>query len=160
MALASSLLAVFALAGCGSSSTGAVDPLTGTWSNATCFGTASTPPDITSCTVSLTFTASLDVSLTATWLSMPATAVYPGCTTTQVVTGQKWSTRSGTDMEVLTVTGAGSATTARAGCVNMTDNQTATPTTDISIDSGDTGYQLEDGTLTILSSNIAGTYKQ
>jgi hypothetical protein len=160
MTLASSLVALFALAGCGSTTTAAVDPLTGTWSNTTCFGTTSTPPDISSCTVSLAFTASLDVSLTATWLSMPATAVYPGCTTTQEVTGQRWSTRSGAGREILTVTGTGSATTARTGCVNMTDDLMATPTTEISIGSGDTGYQIENGVLTVLSNDIAGTYSQ
>jgi hypothetical protein len=159
MALASSFVALFALAGCGSTSA-PVDPLTGAWSNATCFGSTSTPSDIASCKVTLDFTASLDVSLTATWLYMPATATYPGCTTTKLVTGQQWSTRSGVDMEILTVTGAGSATTERTGCVNATDDLMATPTTDISIGSGDTGYQLGNGVLTVLTNDIAGTYKQ
>jgi hypothetical protein len=39
MVLDSSLVALLGLAGCGSSSTAAVDPLTGTWSNASGFGT-------------------------------------------------------------------------------------------------------------------------
>jgi hypothetical protein len=151
------LAAAFALTGCGT--TAAVDPLTGTWSNVTCFGTASTPPTDTSCTVALTFTSSLDVSLTATWLSMPATATYPGCTTTEEVTGQQWSTQTGENHEILTVTGVGAATMERTGCVNMTDDRMATPVTDISIDSGETDYQLSNGTLTVLSGNLAGTYK-
>jgi hypothetical protein len=152
------LLAVIAVAGCGSSA--AEDPLTGTWSNTTCYGTTSTPADISSCTVALTFTAGLDISLQATWLSMPATATHPGCTTTELVTGQTWSTMSGdNDMQVFTVSGAGTSTTARTGCVNMTDDLMPTPTTDISITEGDTDYQLSSGSLTVLAGPLAGTYQ-
>jgi hypothetical protein len=157
------LAAAFALTGCGTSAppadTAPMAPLAGTWSNATCFGTASTPSTDTSCTVALTFTSSLDVSLTATWLSMPATATYPGCTTTKEVTGQRWSTQAGENDEILTVTGVGAATMERTGCVNMTDDLMATPVTDISIESGQTDYQLSNGTLTVLSGDLAGTYE-
>jgi hypothetical protein len=152
-----SLLALFALAGC---NTAAQDPLTGTWTNTTCFGSTSTPADISSCSVALSFTSGLDVSLTATWLSMPATAQYPGCTTTKRVTGQQWSTQSGQEGEILTVTGDGTATTARSGCVNATDDLAAMPVTGISIESGNTDYQISNGILTVTSGNLTGTYKK
>jgi hypothetical protein len=156
MTSGSVLVALLALAGC---SGAPQDPLTGTWSNASCFGASSTPADISSCTVELTFTASLDVSLQATWLSMPATAVLPGCTTTKLVTGQTWSTRSGVNMEIFTVAGTGMSTTERTGCVHATDDQMPTPVTDISIDEGDTDYQLAGGSLTVLQGDLSGTYE-
>jgi len=160
IASASSLVLTLALAGCGSSTAPApMDPLTGAWTNATCFGSTSMAPDISSCSVTLTFTSSLDLSLTAAWLSRPATASYPGCTTTKRVTGQRWSTRVVRGMDVFTVTGTGTSTVERTGCVNATDDLGATPVTDISIDSGDIGYLLSNNELTVLSSNVAGTYQ-
>jgi hypothetical protein len=149
-------LGALALSGCGSAA--GTDPLTGTWSNATCFGTTSTPADIESCSVALSFGADLNVELTATWISMPATAMYPGCTTTKLVTGQQWSTDDVMPTSTLDVTGTGASTVQRTGCVNGSDDLSATPTSDISIPSGDTRYQIVDGKLTVLSGDIAGTY--
>jgi hypothetical protein len=158
MALGLSLgcLAVLAGAGCGGS--GPDDPLTGTWRNTTCFGSSSTPPDIAKCTVALTFTDDLDVELTAEWMSLPATSMYPRCTTTRRVTGQQWSTKHASTSETLAVTGNGTSTIERADCINEEDNMTAKPTEDISIPSGDTKYQISNGKLTILSGDLAGTY--
>ena len=158
MFLGLSLGGALALTGCNGIGGSASDPLTGTWSNATCFGSTSTPTSIASCSVALTFTADLDVSLTATWLSMPATAMYPGCTTTEQVTGQQWSTNDAMPTETLAVTGTGTATKERTGCVDSADDMASTPTSDISIPSGDTQYQIVGSELTILSGDIAGTY--
>ena len=155
LTLSLSLGSMLALVGCGGSTP---DPMSGTWSNATCFGSSVTPPDIEKCAVALTFTDELDVELKADWMSLAATATYPGCTTTRRVTGQRWSTEHATDSETLTVTGSGKATIERSGCVNMGDNLAATNTSDISIPAGDTEYQISDDTLTILSGNLSGTY--
>lgn len=152
MALGLSLGSVLAVTGCGSS--GADDPLAGTWRNTACFGSESTPADIAGCTVELTFTNDLDIELKAEWMSRPATLTHPGCTTTKRVTGQQWST----DSRMLAVTGHGEATIERADCVNMEDDMTATSTSDISIPSGDTKYQISNDKLTILSRSLAGTY--
>jgi hypothetical protein len=157
-ALGLSIVAALALGGC--MSNGPNDPLTGTWSNTTCFGSTSTPPDIAKCSVALTFTPALTIELDAQWISLPATATYPRCTIARQVTGQHWSTEQATSSETLTVTGSGKATLARANCVNMADNLTAMPTTDISIPSGATEYQISNGKLTILSGDLAGTYSQ
>lgn len=152
MALGLSLGFVLAMTGCGSS--GADDPLAGTWSNTACFGSESAPADIAGCTVALTFTNDLDIELKAEWMSRPATLTHPGCTTTKRVTGQQWST----DGETLAVTGSGSATIERADCVNMEDNMTTTSTSEISIPSGDTKYQISNKQLTILTRGLAGKY--
>ena len=157
MVLGLSLVGALALAGCGSTGS-AVDPLTGTWSNATCFGSTSAPSDIASCSVALSFTADLNFELTAAWVSMPATSMYPGCTTTKRVTGQQWSTDGATPTGTLDVAGAGTATVERSGCVNSVDDLQAMPATDISIRPGNMQYQIVDGKLTILSSDLAGSY--
>src|SRR5580698_6334395 len=104
MFLGLSLGGALALTGCNGIGGGTTDPLTGTWSNATCFGSTSTPSSIASCSVSLAFTADLDVSLTATCLSMAETAMYPGFTTTKQVTGQQWSINDAMPTETLAVT--------------------------------------------------------
>lgn len=148
-----SLLTLFAASGCRSS-----DPLSGTWSNDTCFGSESTPDDIESCGVSLKFTDSLEVSLEAEWVSLPATATYPGCITTRSVTGQTWSTTEEADFDVLHIEGSGSATVERNGCVYSEDDLDATDTSDISIPSGDIDYQISDGVLTILTGDLQGAY--
>lgn len=151
MALGLSLGFVFAVTGCAG---GGDDPLTGTWKNKACFGSESAPADIKECTVTLTFTDDLDIELAAEWMSRPATLTNPGCTTTKRVTGQQWST----DSETLAVTGSGHSTIERANCVNMEDNMMAKATTEISIPSGDTKYQISNNQLTILSRGLAGTY--
>lgn len=148
------LTALVTTTGCASS-----DPLAGTWSNATCFGMDATPADIESCAVTLTFTDALDVELQPDWVSLPATANYPGCTTTKLITGQTWSTRHASTLEVLTVSGNGSATVERTGCVNATDDMAATATATISLSPGDSNHQLTDGSLTFLTGDLVGTYQ-
>lgn len=149
-----SLVSLLVASGCSSS-----DPLSGTWSNDTCFGSDAMPDDIESCEVALTFTDELDVSLAAEWVSLPATADYPGCITTKIVTGQSWSTDAGDNFDVLTIEGSGAATIERAGCVNADDDMDPQATTDISIPSGDIHYQISDGVLTILTSALQGAYE-
>jgi hypothetical protein len=146
---------VLALAGCGGTDD---DPLSGTWSNTACFGSESTPADISRCTTALTFTTDLGVEFKAEWFSLPATAMYPRCTTTRQVTGQTWSTEAVASADTLTVTGSGRATIARANCVNMTDDLLATTTADIAIPTGDISYQINNRTLSIMSGTLTGTY--
>ena len=151
--LSLSLLTLLASAGCRSS-----DPLAGTWKNDTCFGSDSTPADIESCEVALTFTDGLEVSLAAEWVSLPATATYPGCITTRRVEGQTWSTKADGSADVLDIAGVGSATIERRGCVNAEDDLDPSETTGISIPSEQIDYQISDNVLTILTSTLAGTY--
>ncbi len=139
-----------ALPACG----GGDDPLSGSWSNTSCFGSSTTPPEVEKCTTTLNFTTDLDIELRAEWLSLPATATTPGCTTTKEVTGQTWST----DSAAFTVSGSGTATIERTGCVNDTDNLGSAPTTGIAIPAGDTRYEISNDTLTILSGTLAGAY--
>jgi hypothetical protein len=140
------------LPACGSS--GADDPLTGSWSNTSCFGSSTIPADVDKCTTTLTFTTGLDIELRAEWFSKPATATNPGCTTTRQVVGQQWST----DSTTFTVTGSGTSTVERTKCVNETDNMAPVPTTDIAIPSGGTRYEISNGTLSILSGDLSGSY--
>jgi hypothetical protein len=145
---------LFAIAGCGTDA--ADDPLAGTWSNDTCFGTSSKPADVESCTTELSFSNDLDVELEATWISLAATATYPGCTTTKLVTGQQWSTDHAKD--TFTVDGGGESTVERSNCVNSEDDLSSTATTDISIPSGATTYTLSGDTLTVQSGTLKGVY--
>jgi hypothetical protein len=147
------LLFAFAT-GCASS-----DPLAGTWSNATCYGSDSTPEDVENCSTALTFTDELEVELRAEWTSLPATANYPGCITTKLVTGMTWSTARSGDHEVLTVEGTGVATMGRSGCVNATDDLEPSTTSTIDLPSGDIDYQITDGALTILTGDLVGIYE-
>lgn len=148
-----SLVSLLAFSGCRSS-----DPLAGTWSNETCYGSTSTPEDIESCEVALTFTDGLEMSLRAEWVSLPATANFPGCITTQEVTGKDWSTRPESDFDVLTVKGHGTATMERRGCVRPEDDLDETETSQIKLPSGEINYQITDGVLTILTTELEGTY--
>jgi azurin len=154
IALGFSLVSGLALAGCGNGVSD--DPLAGTWSNNECFGSASEPADIESCSSELTFTNELDVELRADWISLAATATHPGCTTTKRVTGQQWSAEHAAD--TFTVTGNGAATMERTDCVNKDDDIAAATTTDISIPSGDTKYAISGDTLTVQSGSLKGTY--
>jgi hypothetical protein len=149
-----SLVSLLAVAGCGSSADD--DPLAGTWGNSTCFGEASKPADVESCSTELTFGDDLTVELMAEQVSLAATATNPGCTTTRRVTGQEWSTdhAAGT----FTVTGNAAATIERSGCVNDADNMDATATSDIDLPGGDTRYTLSDDTLSVSSGALQGTY--
>lgn len=155
----SSLVAiVLSMTGCGIGDSS--DDLAGTWSNTTCYGSTSTPADIEECSVSLTFTDALTMELQADWLSLPATAEHPGCTTTKLVTGHTWSTLEEKDYDVLAVAGEGTSTIERSGCVYDEDNMDPTGTSDISVPNGDVNYQISGDTLTILSSGLEGTYTQ
>ena len=149
MALGLSVAMVFAGVGCGGD-----DPLTGTWSNDTCFGAKTTPEGIKSCKTSLTFTNELTFTLKAEQISEPATATNPGCTTTRMVDGQSWST----DGNTFTLEGSGKATMERTSCVNTVDNLKAAPTTDIAVAAGGSGYVITDNSLTIAAGPLAGTY--
>ncbi len=154
MAFGLSLVSLFAIAGCGSEA--ADDPLAGTWSNNSCFGTATKPADIESCRTELSFSNDLDVELEAEWISLAATAVQPGCTTTKLVTGQQWSANHAKN--TFTVTGDGSSTVERANCVNSEDNLSSTAATDINIPSGATTYSLSGDTLTVQQGSLKGVY--
>jgi hypothetical protein len=116
------------------------------------------PEDVEECSTTLTFTDALTVDLQADWLSLPATADYPGCTTTELVTGQTWSTQAGKDNDTYTISGNGVATMERTGCVNDADNSEPVATSDISIPEGEADYQISGDTLTILTTSLAGSY--
>lgn len=150
-----SLMSLFAIAGC-SSSDADTDPLTGTWSNTSCYGVPSKPADIESCNTELTFGDDLNIELKAERISLAATSTTPGCTTTRLITGQQWSTDHAA--ETFTVTGSGAATIERTDCINETDNMDATATTDVSIPREDTKYTLSGDTLSVKSGPLAGAY--
>jgi hypothetical protein len=149
-----SLVSLIAMAGCGNGVED--DPLAGTWSNTDCYGVSSKPADIESCNTELTFGNDLTIELTAERISLAATSITPGCTTTRLVTGQQWSTDHGRD--TFTVTGDGAATIERTNCVNEADNMEATATTDVSIPNGDSIYTLSGDTLSVKSGLLAGAY--
>jgi len=149
-----SLLSLLAMAGCGDSAED--DPLAGTWSNTGCFGSATKPADVESCSTELTLGDDLTVELKAEWVSLSATATNPGCTTTRMVTGQQWSTEHATD--TFTLTGNGAATVERSGCVNDMDDMAATATTDISVPTGDATYTISGDSLSVKSGSLQGTY--
>ena len=154
LALGLSLVSLIAIAGCGSDA--ANDPLAGTWSNTSCYGTSTKPADVESCKTELTFSNDLNVNLKAEWVSLAATAMYPGCTTTKAATGQQWSADHAKD--TFTVMGKASATMERTNCVNATDDLSPAATTDLSIPSGDTTYTLSGDTLTVQSGSLKGAY--
>jgi hypothetical protein len=154
IAIGFSLVSGLAAAGCGNGV--ASDPLAATWTNASCFGSSSKPADVASCSVELTFTNDLKIELRADEISLSATATNPGCTTTRIVQGQKWSTDHAAD--TFTVTGTGAATMQRSSCVNKSDDQPAVATTDIAIPLGDTTYAISGSTLTVSTGGLKGTY--
>jgi hypothetical protein len=154
LAIGFSIVSVLAIAGCGNGVSD--DPLAGSWSNTNCFGASSKPADIESCSSELTFSNELDIELKATWISLAATAMTPGCTTTRLVTGQQWSTEH--EAGTFTVTGSGASTIERTNCVNDEDNLNASATTDISIPGGEVTYVLKSETLTVQSSSLQGSY--
>jgi hypothetical protein len=149
-----SLVSLLAMAGCGTSADD--DPLAGTWSNSSCYGSTSKPADIESCTTELRFENDLTIELQAEWISLAATSTNPGCTTTKLVTGQQWSTDH--ERDTFTVTGGAEATMERTGCVNETDNMEPAATSDISIPTGETTYTLNGDTLTLQLGSLSGTY--
>ncbi len=149
MALGLSVALVFAGAGCGGD-----DPLTGTWSNATCFGAKTTPEGIKSCSTALTFTADLEFSVKTQQFSEPATATAPGCTTTRTVDGQTWST----DGTAFALEGTGKVMMERSSCVNATDEFKPMATADLAAPTGGSDYVISDKTLTIAKGPLAGAY--
>ena len=149
MALGLSIAMVLAVAGCGGD-----DPLTGTWSNDSCYGSSAKPTGVEECKTSLKFSDDLTFELRSEEVAMPATATAPGCTTTREIKGQKWST----DGKTFTLEGTGKATVERTNCVNATDEFQAAPTPDIKIPTGSSPYTIVDESLTIQSGPLKGTY--
>jgi hypothetical protein len=149
MALGLSVATVLAVAGCGSE-----DPLTGTWSNESCFASSTKPAGVEKCKTSLKFNEDLTFSIKAEEIAMPATATAPGCTTTREIKGQTWST----DASTFTLAGAGKATIERSSCVNAKDEFQAAPTIDMDIPTGTSKYTIVDESLTIESGPLKGTY--
>lgn len=158
IAIGISLLSISAMLGCGKGTSATEDPLTGTWQNDACFGSPSKPSDIESCSVEVAFLKSLDFQLTARWISLAATAVNPGCTTTRRITGQTWSTNH--EAGTLTLIGRGDATLERSACVDEKDNVPPEPTTDIEARPGDMSYEVGEDTLRILTGSLQGTYQR
>jgi hypothetical protein len=146
-----SLVLGLAVVGCGGD-----DPLTGTWTNTTCYGSTSLPDGIESCTTALTFSADLAFALEAKQFSEPATVVNPGCTTLRAVKAQTWST----DGDTFSLAGTGTATMERSSCVTPTDESQPAATSDISIPKGSSAYTIAGDALTIASGSLAGTYKR
>lgn len=151
-----SFVTALAMTGCGSEAED--DPLAATWSNTECFGMASKPDDVESCTSALMFTNDLELELRTDWISLSATATNPGCTTTRQVKGQQWSADH--DQQTFTLTGNGEATIERTNCVNDEDNLETTATNDLDIPSGDSPYTINGDTLTVDSGALRGTYKR
>lgn len=149
MTLGLSVAMALAVAGCGGE-----DPLTGTWSNDSCFGSSSMPEGVEKCKTSLTFTDDLTFSVKAEEYSKPATAMAPGCKTTREVKGETWSTDSST----FRLEGSPRATVERSSCVNSTDEFKASPTTDMEMPTGEAPYTIVDKSLTIESGPLKGTY--
>jgi hypothetical protein len=149
MALGLSAAMVLAVTGCGGE-----DPLTGTWTNNSCFGSATKPAGVEECKTSLTFSDDLTFSLKSEEEAMPATATAPGCTTTREIKGQSWST----DGKTFTLVGTGKATIERSNCVNETDEFQAAPTPDMKMPTGSATYTIVDESLTIESGLLKGTY--
>src|SRR5205814_1537261 len=113
------MFALLAAAGCN----GPNDALTGTWTNSSCFGTATMPADIQTCSTSLAFSRDLDLVIRDVRQSQPATANYPRCTSTRTISGQQYSTsNNGGASGTLTLAGDSTSTLERAGCANDSDN--------------------------------------
>jgi hypothetical protein len=152
MALGLSVAVALAVVGCGGH-----DPLTGTWSNDSCFGSSTMPAGVDECKTSLTFNDDLTFAVKAEETAKPATATGPGCTTTRRIEGQTWST----DASTFTLAGSGKATIERSGCVNDKDEFKVGPTTDMNIPGGSSKYTIvDDKSLTIESGPLKGTYSR
>ncbi len=153
------LLSVLASAGCAIN--GPNDALTGTWTNTSCYGSTDMPADIQSCSISLAFASDLSVSLTDVRQSQPATALYPRCTTTRRVTGQRYSTSDPANTSrTVTITGTGTSTLERTGCANATDNAAPVADSADSIPSGPMAYELSADILTLPAGSLAGHYNR
>ena len=149
LVLGLSIAALTAVAGCGGD-----DPLTGTWSNQSCYGASVMPAGVESCKTELTFSDDLTFSLKAQQFSMPATAKAPGCTTTLDITGQTWST----DDSILTLNGLGRVTVERTSCINDGDELKQIPAAQVDVPRGEAKYTIVDDSLTLESGEFRGTY--
>lgn len=156
--LSASIFAVLATVGCGN---GPDDALTGTWTNTSCYGSAVMPANIQRCSLQLAFGADLTVTLIDSRQSQPATQMYPRCTITRRVSGQRYSTSDGTSSRMtVTITGVGMATLERSGCANPDDNVGAMSETFDAVPNGPITYQLNADTLTITAGPLAGSYSR
>ncbi len=153
------LLALLGSGGC--TINGPNDPLTGTWTNTSCYGSGSMPVDIQSCSLSLAFGADLSIVLTDQRQALPATLIYPRCTTTRRVSGQQYSTSNGASASmIVTVSGNGTSTVERTGCANPSDNAAPAPDSVDSIPNGGTTYEISASVLTIPTGPLAGHYSR
>lgn len=144
------------MVGCSDAASDATpDPLADSWSNSECFG-MSKPADIESCSTEITFTDDLEFELVAEWVSLAATADFPGCTTTRRITGQTWSTDH--DAGTFTLSNGGVATLERANCVNEEDNQEPTEIEGFDVDAGDSVYDIQGDTLSVETGSLEGSY--
>lgn len=150
--LVAPLAALLSLIACGK---GPDDPLTATWSNASCFGDAAMPADIQSCETALRFDADLKFTLIDTRQSAPATAVYPRCSAIRTVAGLTYSTDS---VGTLTLSGNSASTLERKNCVNDSDNQPAMPDSRDSVAAERITYSIKDRTLSVTSGPLRGDY--
>lgn len=139
---------------CGS---GPDDPITGSWSNAMCFGDAQQPADIQSCSTRLRFDADLTLTLTDTRQSLPATAVNPRCNAIRVVKGLKYSTDS---QGTLSFTGTTTSTLVRRDCANMADDQAEIADNRDSIPAGMSRYSITDRVLSFTTGPLIGEYQR
>ena len=135
------LILAVAVSACGAKSS-TDDPLTGTWSNTTCYQQTGLPDNVESCATSLTFTADLKFTLVYTEQAPPASAVTPRCLTTHKVTGQTWSEGIKNNAQTLSLAGAGKATVSVTGCVHDSDNKGETTDTATSVAPGDMVYAI------------------
>lgn len=146
------LMALALSVGCGA---GPDDPITGTWSRDSCFGEASKPADIATCSTKLRLDADLSFRVIDVRQSLPATATYPRCTTTRVVKGLQYSTDG---KGKLTLVGTSSSTMERTTCANDADNLSPTPDDKNSVAAGVMDYVIKDKTLSITSGSLSGDY--
>ncbi len=123
------VLALVLLAGCGggtASGDGGASgsALVGTWGNTTCYAFC-TAPDCGTCDNAITFSADGRYAGTSSFVNSTSNTSYPGCTITTAYTGYTWSATAST-FDVVVGASAGE-TVARAGCMNASDEQPATP---------------------------------
>jgi hypothetical protein len=116
------------------------------------------PANVQTCGVSLTFTAGLTFSLSATEQAPPASATTPRCLTTHTITGQTWSEGIKNNAQTLTIAGTGTATVNVTDCVHDSDDSSSTADTATAVVPGDMAYSINGNTLAISAGSLAGTY--
>ena len=146
-----------AIIGCGGK-TGPDDPLTGTWSNAACYGRTGLPDNVQSCSTTLNFARELTFELVYIERAPPASSVTPGCLTTHIVSGQTWSEGIKNNAQTLTLMGGGKPTVAVPGCVHDTDDKGQTADASVTVAPGDLAYAINGKALTISTGSLIGTY--